>query len=111
MPQVFTRDTFGAAIKSTYAEFKNNNSLIKTPIFKDPKTDKEDGGESMKKSHKGCCKVFWRDKLSKKITYEDGFTYDDSMNNTLMEVIFKDGKLIKEQTLTDIRNRLNNYNF
>jgi nicotinamide phosphoribosyltransferase len=110
----FTRDTFGSAIKAVYAEFEDENgALRKLPIFKDPKTDRENGGDNMKKSHKGCCQVFWRDKLNGKITYEDGLTYDESMENTLMRPIFRDGKFVEgeEVTLTDIRNRLNHNNF
>ena len=49
--------------------------------------------------------------MDKLITYEDGLTYEESMNNNLMEVIFKDGKLVKETTLKEIRDRLNNGNF
>lgn len=114
MLKPFTRDTFSSAIKAIYAEFTSEGgSIIKMPIFKDPKTDREAGGDNMKKSHKGCCRVFWRDKLNGEISYEDGLTYDESMENTLMRPIFRNGKFIEdtEVTLTDIRNRLNNNNF
>ena len=112
--QVFTRDTFSSAIKAVYAEFTNENgSITKMPIFKDPKTDREAGGDNMKKSHKGCCRVFWKSKLDNEITYEDGLTYDESMENSLMVPIFRDGKFVDgaEVTLKDIRNRLNFNNF
>ena len=109
----FTRDTFGSAIKAVYAEFDVNGEIVKMPIFKDPKTDRENGGDNMKKSHKGCCRVYWTNKLNGKIGYEDGLTYDESMENSLMRPIFRDGKFVEgaEVTLTDIRNRLNYNNF
>ena len=108
----FTRDTFSIAQKSVYAEFTNSDgSIDKMPIYKDPKTDRETGGGNFKKSQKGCCAVIWRDKWSKEITYVDGLTWEESMQDTLMETIFKDGKMVKEESLADIRNRLNNGKF
>lgn len=101
----WTRDSFGVAIKATDAIIKGKEY----PIFKDPKTDRENGGESLKKSQKGCCRVFYNEKGE--ITYEDNLTYEDSMKDTLMEVVFKDGKLVKETSLKEIRNRLHNNNF
>ena len=108
----FTRDTFGVAIKAVYAEFKNEDGTItKMPVYKDPKTDRENGGGNFKKSQKGCCAVNWRDKWTKEITYTDGLTWDEAMEDTLMETVFKDGKLVKEESLAEIRNRLNNGRF
>ena len=112
MLKPFTRDTFSMAIKPIYAEFTDKNGVVtKLPIYKDPKTDREAGGGNFKKSQKGCCAVFWRDKWNKEITYKDGLTWDESMQDTLMETIFKDGKMVKEETLADIRNRLNDGKF
>ena len=108
--QVFTRDTFGVAIKAVYAEFKNeDDSIMKLPVFKDPKTDRENGGDSMKKSHKGCCRVFWKSKMDGEITYEDGLDYEESLKGSLMRPIFRNGKFVncEEVTLQDIRNKLN----
>lgn len=104
----FTRDTFGVAIKAVYAEFKNEDGTItKMPVYKDPKTDREDGGGHFKKSQKGCCSVIWKDKWTGDITYVDGMTWDESIKDTLMKPVFKDGKMVKEETLSEIRNRLN----
>jgi nicotinamide phosphoribosyltransferase len=104
-----TRDTAGVAIKANDAIING----VEYPIFKDPKTDRENGGESMKKSHKGCCRVFWRSKLDGEITYEDNLTYEESLRDNLMVTIFRDGKFIEdaEVSLSDVRNRLNNNNF
>lgn len=108
----FTRDTFGMAIKAVYGEFLNEDGTVtKLPVFKDPKTDRESGGGNFKKSQKGCCSVIWRDKWTKKLTYVDGLTWDESMEDTLMETVFKDGKMVKEESLAEIRSRLNNNKF
>ena len=104
--KVFTRDTFSSAIKAVDAIIDG----VEYPIFKDPKTDRETG-DGFKKSQRGACRVFWRDKLNKKITYEDNLTYEESLNQNLMEPIFRDGKFIKEYSLNDIRERLNNNKF
>ena len=106
MLKPFTRDTFSSCIKATDAIING----IEYPIYKDPKTDRETGN-GFKKSQRGCCRVFWRSKMDKEITYEDGLTYEESLNYNLMEVVFRDGKLIKEESLKDIRNRLHNNNF
>lgn len=112
MLKPFTRDTFSMAIKAVYAEFTDEDgNVTKMPVYKDPKTDREAGGGNFKKSQKGCCSVIWRDKWSKEITYVDGLTWEESMQDTLMETIFKDGKMVKEESLADIRNRLNNGKF
>lgn len=108
----YTRDTFSMAIKAVYAEFTNEDgSVSKIPVFKDPKTDRTEGGGNFKKSQKGCCRVFWRDKWSKSLTYEDNLTWEESMQDTLMRTIFKDGKMVLEESLSDLRNRLNWNNF
>lgn len=108
----FTRDTFGVAIKACYAEFtKEDGTVEKLPVYKDPKTDREAGGGNFKKSQKGCCAVNWRDKWNKKVTFVDGLTWDESMEDNLMETVFKDGKLVKETSLAEVRNMLNDGKF
>ena len=111
--KVFTRDTVSSAIKAVYAEFKNDDgSITKMPIYKDPKTDKETGF-SFKKSQKGCCSVFWRDKWNKRLTYKDELTWDEAYNDAsnMLQPVFRDGKLLKEYTLDEIRQKLNNGSF
>lgn len=108
----FTRDTMSFAIKACYAEFLNEDGTIsKIPVFKDPKTDRENGGGNFKKSHKGCCSVIWRDKWNKKVTCVDNLNWDESLEDTLMETVFENGKMVKEYTLQEIRNRLNEGKF
>lgn len=63
----FTRDTFGIAVKATYAEDENCNPIM---IFKNPKTDTG----HFKKSQKGCCFVQYDENGS--LYYEDGHTFN-----------------------------------
>ena len=104
MLKPFTRDTFSSCIKACDAVIDG----VEYPIFKDPKTDRETG-DGFKKSQRGACRVFWRSKLDKEITYEDGLTYEESLVNNLMVPIFRDGKFLDgaEVSLSDVRNRLN----
>lgn len=96
----FTRDTFSSCIKATYCEVDGKP----IPIFKNPK----DGG--FKKSQKGLCYVY-RDENGK-LAYQDGYTKDDlPKEGNLLETVFKDGKMIKEQSLAQIRQRLNDGKF
>lgn len=97
----FTRDTFSSCIKATYCEIANEPY----PIFKNPK----DGG--FKKSQKGCCVV--TQNKDGDYVYEDGYTWKDACANKENELVtvFKDGVLIKEQSLAQIRARLHNNEF
>jgi nicotinamide phosphoribosyltransferase len=97
----FTRDTFSSCIKATYCEIDGNP----TPIFKNPK----DGG--FKKSQKGCC-VVYRQPSNDTITYLDGLTWNEvCWTDNLLQPVFKDGIMIKEQTLSEIRDTLHGGNF
>ncbi|MBQ7777223.1 MAG: nicotinate phosphoribosyltransferase, partial [Lachnospiraceae bacterium] len=97
----FTRDTFSSCIKATYCEIADKPY----PIFKNPK----DGG--FKKSQKGCCVVV-KDATGS-YTYQDGFTWEEACEDTNNELvtIFKDGVLLKEQGLQEIRARLHGGKF
>ena len=94
----FTRDTFGIAIKATYAEDENGTPIM---IFKNPKTD----DSHFKKSQRGCCAVHFD---GKDFSCVDGLTFaehnDDPMN--LLIPVFRDGKMLKEYSLSDVRNIL-----
>ncbi len=92
----FTRDTFSSCIKATYCEIDGKPY----PIFKNPK----DGG--FKKSQKGCCVVYDEDGVLK---YKDEYNWNEAAadERNLLTTVFKDGKLVKEQTLKEIRDRLN----
>lgn len=100
----FTRDTFSSAIKACYAVIND----ISYNIFKDPKTDRE-SKNPFKKSHKGCVRVFYD--ADGNMTCEDQLTYEESLKNSLMRVIFRNGEMIEEESLNDIRQRLNDGKF
>ena len=95
----FTRDTFSSCIKACYAEVNGKNY----PIFKNPK----EGG--FKKSQKGLCFVY-RDEDGT-LAYKDGYTSETIPEGNLLEPVFRNGKLVKEYTLSEIRQRLNGGNF
>ena len=91
----FTRDTFSSCIKATYCEIDGTP----TPIFKDPK----DGG--FKKSQKGCCVVY---NSMEGLWYQDEHSWLGASNSPyqLLETVFTDGKMVKEQTLSEVRSTL-----
>lgn len=97
----FTRDTFSSCIKATYCEIDNKPY----PIFKNPK----DGG--FKKSQKGCCVVY--ENAEGVLVYQDEFDWMSACENekNLLQPVFKDGVLMKEQSLQEIRARLHEGKF
>lgn len=96
----FTRDTFSSCIKATYCEVAGKP----IPIFKNPK----EGG--FKKSQKGLCYVYYNEQGS--LAFEDGYTKENlPKEKNLLETVYKDGQLVKEQSLADIRKRLNKGSF
>ncbi|MDR2866326.1 MAG: nicotinate phosphoribosyltransferase [Methanomassiliicoccaceae archaeon] len=99
----YTRDTFGIAIKATYCEADGK----KIQIYKDPKTD----AGNFKKSQRGMCAVY-RDENGI-ITYRDGYDADSigSFDGNMLETVFRNGAMIREQSLRDIRNILHGNRF
>jgi nicotinamide phosphoribosyltransferase len=92
--QYTTRDTFGMAIKSTYAEINGNP----TPIFKQPKTD------SGKNSHKGLmCVTGTSGKY--KVEQDVSWEREKSPDNQL-KTVFLDGKMVSEVSLKQLRERI-----
>jgi nicotinamide phosphoribosyltransferase len=97
--QYNTRDTFGFALKSTFAQI---NGVTKN-LFKDPVTDKA----NFKKSQTGLVVVTEQEG---KITYVDGLTLEqrDAMRLVdLLEDVFIDGQLLRNETLAEIRAKVN----
>ncbi len=88
--QYNTRDTFGFAMKSTMVQI--NGQQI--PIFKNPKTD-----DGTKKSQRGAVAV-----IDGKCV--DGLTLNDSLPNDQLKTVFRDGKLLIDDSLAIIRSRL-----
>jgi len=98
----FTRDTFGIAIKATYCEVDGRP----IPIYKDPKTD----SGRFKKSHKGCCRVELDE--NEELFCVDGLTFKETEDEkNLLQTVFKDGKMRKEQSLAEIRSILHEGRF
>ena len=97
----FTRDTFSSCIKATYCEIDG----VPTPIFKDPKEG------SFKRSQKGCCVV--TQNKNGDLRYEDEFSWKGAKNHekNIFRTVFKDGVIYNEETLSEIRQRLNGGEF
>lgn len=98
----FTRDTFSMCIKATYCEINGEPY----PIFKDPK----EGG--FKTSQKGCCKVYYNEDA--KLTYYDELVFEDAHGPAILtelRTMFKDGKMVVDESIHTIRDRLNEGNF
>ena len=95
--QYATRDTFGFAVKATYAIVNNEERML----FKDPKTD-----SGIKKSQKGLVVV--NKDNNGKFYFEDNFIDNEEYQSktNLLETVFVNGKLIKETSLDEIRNKL-----
>lgn len=92
--QYNTRDTFGFAMKATYGEVNGKGR----EIYKDPITD-----DGTKKSAKGLIKI-----EKEKGTYKliDQVTWEEEKQGELKEV-FRDGKLLIDDSLNEIRSRVN----
>lgn len=92
----YTRDTFGIAVKATYAEDADGNPIM---IFKNPKTD----SGHFKKSQRGCCRVF---KTDDGYAYEDGLSWTEAQEDNELQTVFQNGKFVKRFTLNEVRRNL-----
>ncbi len=90
-----TRDTFGFAMKATYGEVNGEGRAI----FKDPKTD-----DGSKKSAKGLMAVH-KNSASGRYELKDQCTWAEEAEGEL-KTVFKDGKLLVDQSLAEIRARV-----
>jgi nicotinamide phosphoribosyltransferase len=96
--QYNTRDTFSFALKSTYARINGEGRML----FKNPVTD-----SGIKKSQKGMVTLFKSSGWG--ISYRDGLGEEErnAITDDLLEDVFLDGVLLREQTLSEIRGLLN----
>jgi nicotinamide phosphoribosyltransferase len=92
--QYNTRDTFGMAMKATYCMVNNEER----EMYKEPITD------PLKKSRKGLLTV---ERVEGKLQVRDCVSREEE-RASLLEVVFEDGVLVKEYSLSDIRERLKN---
>lgn len=88
--QYNTRDTFGFAMKATYGEVNGEGRAI----YKDPITD-----DGTKKSAKGLVKIVLE---NGEYSLQDEVSWEEEKTGELQEV-FRDGKMLKECTLQEIR--------
>lgn len=93
--QYNTRDTFGFAMKATYGEVDGEGR----EIYKDPITD-----DGTKKSAKGLLKITLEDGIYK---LNDQVSWEEEKKGELREV-FRDGALLIDEKLSDIRTRVKN---
>lgn len=108
--QFNTRDTFGFAMKATYVEILEERNdeegadvytvPVGKPIFKSPKT-----GDGTKKSAKGLLQV--RGDGEKGLRVVDEQTWKGEQSGYLQE-IYRDGKLLVNDSLQTIRKRIQN---
>lgn len=91
--QYNTRDTFGMAMKATYGVVNGEAR----EIFKDPITD-----DGIKKSARGLLRV---DLVEGEYVLTDQCTREQA-NGGELKLVFKDGKLLNETSLEEIRDRL-----
>ena len=95
---IITRDTHGFAVKSTYGEVLGaHGNRIGIEIFKDPKTD-----DGLKKSAKGLIAVY---EGNNEFFMKDQAEWDEVKNCAFVNV-FKNGELMKDWTLAEIRERV-----
>ncbi len=89
-----TRDTYGFAMKATYGEVNGEGRNI----FKDPKTD-----DGTKKSAKGLLCVI---EENGQLKLKDQCSWEEEKQG-LLKAVFENGKLVNEQSLSNLRERLN----
>ncbi len=89
-----TRDTYGFAMKATYGEVNGEPRNI----FKDPKTD-----DGTKKSAKGLLSV---SEVNGELILKDECSWEEEKQG-LLQTVFEDGKVVNEQSLSQIRARIN----
>ena len=101
----YTRDTFGIAVKATYAEDEDGSPIM---IYKQPKAT------SWKKSQKGCCVVL--EDENGELYCQDELTWEDiacpgAEKANWLKPVFASGTMVKEYTLQEIRNNLHGGKF
>lgn len=98
----FTRDTYGIAVKATWCMDKDGNER---QLFKNPKTDTG----KFKKSQKG---LIWVGKdVNGEIIAKDGYTLETMPSDNMLQVVYRNGKMVKQESLAEVRNRLHNNKF
>lgn len=100
----FTRDSYGIAVKATWCADENKGE--ERQLFKNPKTDTG----KFKKSQKGLIYVT-TDENGEIVAYDEYTTETIPKDGNLLQPIFRDGKMLNETTLAEVRQRLHNNDF
>jgi nicotinamide phosphoribosyltransferase len=94
--QMVTRDTFGVALKATFAMIEG----VPVPLFKKPKTD-----DGTKNSAKGLVFVYLDD--DDNLTLEENVSWERFMSkDNLLQDKYVDGKLVWDETWVDVKTTL-----
>lgn len=91
-----TRDTYGFAMKATAGTIAGED----VHVYKEPKTD-----SGMKASARGFLTVR-KDKVTGEYILVDKLTREEYLTDTAFVEVFRDGKLLVDQTLAEIRERV-----
>jgi nicotinamide phosphoribosyltransferase len=89
--QYVTRDTHGFAMKATFGSTKSKGDIA---IYKDPKTD-----DGTKRSARGLLRI---EREGGKLVLQQEVSREEETGG-LLELVYEDGKLIRKQTLAEIR--------
>lgn len=89
--QYVTRDTHGFAMKATFGRTRSRGDMA---IYKDPKTD-----DGTKRSARGLLRV---DRVEGKLRLRENVTREEEEGGEL-ELVFREGELVRFQTLDAIR--------
>lgn len=98
----FTRDTYGIAVKATWCQMENGEER---QLFKNPKTDTG----KFKKSQRGLVWVGLDE--NGEIIAKDNFTKATLPEGNMLRPIFRDGKMLVEESLDTVRQRLHDGKF
>ena len=104
--QYVTRDSLGFALKVTDGIING----VEKPMFKDPITDRKAGGESFKKSQKGLYYVI--EDENGNLSYTDGWNEQTiPKTGNMLKPVFRNGELLRDFTIEEIRNTLHKGKF
>lgn len=88
-----TRDSFGCAIKATWGQVDDEPRVL----YKEPATD-----DGIKTSARGLLRI---DMVDRQYLLRENVSREDEQGGAL-RIVFQDGQLYNQETLSDIRNRL-----
>jgi nicotinamide phosphoribosyltransferase len=96
--QMVSRDTYGMAVKATYAEVATSAGVQSLELFKDPKTD-----DGTKKSARGLICVY---KGSDGELKQSDQVSPEEEQAGLLRTVFEDGKILIDESFATIRARV-----